>query len=172
MRVPQKKNITVLHCNSEYPTPIEDANLNVVKYLRSKLKLRIGYSDHTLGLNAAIASVALGAEVIEKHFTLNKKLKGPDHKASITTDELFHLVKNIRNLEKALGKERKAITKSEKKNQKIIRKSIVASVKIFRIKFLQSKNITCKRPGTGISPKIGIKLLVKNQNLTLKETIK
>ena len=163
-----KKNITVLHCNSEYPTPIEDANLNVVKYLRSKLKLKIGYSDHTLGLNAAIASVALGAEVIEKHFTLNKKLKGPDHKASITTDELFHLVKNIRNLEKALGKERKVITKSEKKNQKIIRKSIVASVKIFKNQIFTSKNITCKRPGTGISPKNWNKIIGKKSKFNFE----
>lgn len=147
-----KKKITLLHCNSEYPTPIEDANLNVIQYLNSKFRLNVGFSDHTVGINAAVVSVALGAKVIEKHFTLDRNMLGPDHKTSISKKELFKLVQDVRNIEKALGSKHKIITKSEKKNQKIIRKSIVAKKNIYKNEVFSKANITCKRPGTGLSP--------------------
>ena len=123
-----KKKITILHCNSAYPTPYKDINLNSLKFIRQKFKCNIGFSDHSLSLIAPSGAVAIGATIIEKHFTLSRKLKGPDHKSSLEPSELSIMVDNIREMEKALGKIEKKITKSEKKNRNIIRKSIVAGI--------------------------------------------
>lgn len=147
-----KKEITILHCNTEYPTPMHDANLNVIKTLKESFDLNIGYSDHTLGIEAPIAAVALGANVVEKHFTLDKDFEGPDHKASLNPTELFDMIKAIRNIEKALGDGVKKVTDSEKKNLKIARKSIVANLNIKEGEIFSKDNITTKRPGNGISP--------------------
>ena len=145
-------DITVLHCNTEYPTPMEDVNLNAMVTLKRELGLETGYSDHTKGIEIPIAAVALGATIIEKHFTLDKTMKGPDHKASIETEELAEMVKAIRNIELALGNGVKAPSESEKKNIEIVRKSIVAAKRIKKGEIFSEDNITVKRPGTGISP--------------------
>lgn len=147
-----KKNITILHCNSQYPTPFKDLNLNAIKYMKEKLKVKIGLSDHSIGIEAPIAAVALGAEVVEKHFTINKKYFGPDHKASISPKELKLMIKSIRNIEIAMGERNKKVTRSEKGNITFIRKSIVAKKYIKKGEYLTEKNIDCKRPGNGISP--------------------
>ena len=146
------KDIIVLQCNTEYPTPYEDANVNSMIYMKDTLKCNVGYSDHTIGNDVAIAAVAVGAKVIEKHFTLDRTMKGPDHKASIEPDELRQLVNSIRNVEKAMGHYDKVVSPSEKKNIDIVRKSIVASEKIKKGDIFTEKNITTKRPGSGISP--------------------
>jgi N-acetylneuraminate synthase len=148
-----KDKITILHCNTEYPTPMEDVNLKAMLHIQRELGLPIGYSDHTLGLEVPIAAVALGATVIEKHFTLDKTLPGPDHKASLEPDELKAMVSAIRNIEKAIdGSGLKEVSKSEEKNKPIARKSIVASTNIKKGDIFTPKNLTVKRPGTGISP--------------------
>ncbi len=144
--------VTVLHCNTEYPTPMADVNLNAMKTIEDVFKIDVGYSDHTLGIEVPVAAVALGAKVIEKHFTLDKNMVGPDHQASMDPSELKKMVKSIRNIEKALGSGVKAPSDSEKKNIIIARKSIVASRKIERGEIFSSENITLKRPGSGISP--------------------
>lgn len=146
------KNITVLHCNTEYPTPMEDVNLRAMASIKNKFGVRIGYSDHTLGIEVPIAAVALGATVIEKHFTLNKTMEGPDHKASLDPHELKAMVRAIRNIERALGDGIKAPSQSEIKNKPIARKSIVASKPIKKGETLTKQNLTIKRPGIGISP--------------------
>jgi len=146
------KKITVLQCNTEYPTPYTDANLNAMQTIKKKLGLEVGYSDHTQGIEVPIAAAALGAKVIEKHFTLNKKMQGPDHTSSINFNELKLMVRSIRNIEDALGHGVKTPSKSEIKNLKIVRKSIVAKCNILKGKKFSNKNITIKRPGTGISP--------------------
>lgn len=146
------KDIIVLQCNTEYPTPYEDANVNSMIYMKDTLKCNVGYSDHTIGNDVAIAAVAVGAKVIEKHFTLDRTMKGPDHKASIEPDELRQLVNSIRNVEKAMGHYDKVVSPSEKKNIDMVRKSIVASEKIKKGDIFTEKNITTKRPGSGISP--------------------
>ncbi|GAA0083778.1 N,N'-diacetyllegionaminate synthase [Clostridium sp. CTA-7] len=146
------KEITVLHCNTEYPTPFGDVNLKAMKYIKEKLDVDIGYSDHTIGIEVPIAAAALGASVIEKHFTLDKEMEGPDHKASLNPEELQMMVKSIRNIEEALGCRVKKVTESEKKNIKIARKSIVAKKCIKKGELLTENNITVKRPGNGISP--------------------
>ncbi|RYG39989.1 MAG: N-acetylneuraminate synthase [Chitinophagaceae bacterium] len=147
------KKITVLHCNTEYPTPYEDVNLRVIPELRNILKCDIGYSDHTPGIVVPIAAVALGATLIEKHFTLDKNLPGPDHQASLDPDELTQMVKGIRNIEKALGTSVKSITPSEKKNIHIARKYLVASKPISVGDFFDEQNVTAKRIGVqGINP--------------------
>lgn len=143
--------ITLLHCNSSYPSPYEDINLKTIEYLKKKFKVEVGISDHSLGIEVPIAAVALGATVVEKHFTLNMKAKGPDHKASIEPKDLIQMVKSIRNIEKSLCIKRK-ITRSEIKNLKIVRKSIVAKKDIAKLEVFSEDNLTCKRPGTGISP--------------------
>ena len=148
----KNENITILHCNSEYPTPMQDVNLKAMNNIKEIFNLNIGYSDHTLGIEIPIAAVALGANVIEKHFTLNKKMSGPDHKASLDPKELKQMVKAIRNIEKALGHGRKEPSASEIKNKVIIRKSIIAKKKISKGDVLNEYNITTKRPGNGISP--------------------
>ena len=147
-----KDNITVLHANTMYPTPMEDVNLNAMLTMQKEFGVSIGYSDHTLGIEVDIAAVAMGASVIEKHFTLDKFMKGPDHQASLEPQELRAMVDAIRNTEKALGSSIKEPSSSESININIARKSIVASQSIKKGEKLSSENITTKRPGTGISP--------------------
>ena len=172
----KKKNITLMQCTSAYPVPYEEINLNTIATLRDIFKLNVGFSDHSLGVQASIAAVALGAKVIEKHLTLSKKLKGPDHKASLVAKEFKFMVQGIRIVEKALGDKIKKVTKSEKKNIYIVRKSIVASIKIKKNEKFSVFNITCKRPGTGISPLFFKKLIgkksIKNFNENDLITIK
>ncbi len=157
----KKNNITLMQCTSAYPAPYDEINLNTIATLRSIFKLNIGFSDHSLGIQASIAAVALGAKVIEKHLTLNKKLKGPDHRASLDPKEFKFMVQSIRIVEKTLGDKIKKITKSEKKNIYIVRKSIVASSKIEKNEKFSNFNITCKRPGTGLPPLFLKKLIGK-----------
>ncbi|MCX7986412.1 MAG: N-acetylneuraminate synthase [Bacteroidales bacterium] len=148
----QRANISLLHCTTEYPAPIEDVNLKAIPTMREAFQLPVGYSDHTLGIEVSIAAVAMGACIIEKHFTLDKNMEGPDHKASLEPEELKQLVKAIRNTEKALGHGRKEPSPSELKNIPIARKSIVAKRDIVRGERFSDENITVKRPGNGISP--------------------
>ena len=147
-----KDEITILHCNTEYPTPYEDVNLKAMLEIGNKFGVKIGYSDHTKGIEVPIAAVALGATVIEKHFTLDRNMDGPDHKASLEPYELNQMVSSIRNIEKAIGSGHKTITESERKNIAIARKSIVAACNIKKGELLTEENLTVKRPGTGISP--------------------
>jgi N,N'-diacetyllegionaminate synthase len=168
--------ITLMQCTSAYPAPYEEINLNAIATLRDRFKQNIGFSDHSLGVQASIAAVALGAKIIEKHLTLSKKLKGPDHKASLDPREFKFMVQSIRIVEKTLGDKRKKITKSEKENIYIVRKSIVASTRIEKNEKFSNLNITCKRPGTGISPlffkkiigKKSIKIFNKDDLISLK----
>ena len=146
------KNIKLLHCNTEYPTPYEDANLNAMKAMREAFDLEVGYSDHTKGIEVPIAAVALGASIIEKHFTLDRNMEGPDHKASLEPNELAAMVSGIRHIEKALGSGDKTPSLSERKNIDIVRKSIVAKTEIKAGELFSEENITVKRPGTGVSP--------------------
>ena len=141
-----------MHCNTEYPTPIEDVNLNAMVKIGNTFDVQYGYSDHTLGIDVVIAAVAMGACCIEKHFTIDKKMEGPDHKASLEPVELKEMVKAIRNTEAALGSSIKKPSNSEIKNITIVRKSIVAKTYIKRGEKFTEKNITTKRPGNGISP--------------------
>ena len=145
-------DITLLHCNTAYPTPYRDVNLNAMKTLRDSFGLPVGYSDHTKGIEVPIAAVALGAVVIEKHFTLDRNMEGPDHKASLEPDELKQMVTSIRNIENALGNSEKELTESEAVNRDIARKSIVAKCDIKAGTVFSEGNITVKRPGNGISP--------------------
>ena len=169
-----KNKITVLQCNTEYPTPLSDVNLKAMKLMSRKFKTNIGYSDHTLGIEASLAAVAMGAKVVEKHFTISKKLKGPDHKASLEENELKQLIQGIRNIEVAIGKEEKKLTKSEKKNINIARNSIVAAGKIKKNEKFTKLNITIKRPGNGISPMKYFEVLGKKakKNFMKDELIK
>jgi N,N'-diacetyllegionaminate synthase len=149
----KKEKITILHCNTEYPTPMQDVNLHAMLHIKKELDVKIGYSDHTLGIEVPIAAVALGAVVIEKHFTLDRNLPGPDHRASLEPDELKQMVQSIRNIEKAIsGSGVKEPSPSELKNKPIARKSIVAILPIKESEKLTICNIGVKRPGTGISP--------------------
>lgn len=146
------KNITLLHCNTEYPTPDEDVNLYAIEDLRRKFpQFHIGFSDHSIGTTAAIGAAVLGVSMIEKHFTLDKNMVGPDHKASATPEELRELCAEVRRIETMKG-DKKIVTNSEEKNKKIARKSIVAKSFIKKGTSLTEDNITCKRPGNGISP--------------------
>lgn len=147
-----KNDITVLHCNTEYPTPIEDVNLLAMLAIKEAFKVKIGYSDHTLGIEIPIAAVALGATVIEKHFTLDKQMLGPDHKASLDPLELKAMVNAIRNIEKALGDGVKKVSNSERKNITAARKSIHTFRKITKGQKITLEDLIMKRPGTGISP--------------------
>lgn len=146
------KDIKLLHCNTEYPTPFEDVNLTAMKTMREAFGVEVGYSDHTKGIEVPIAAVALGATIIEKHFTLDRNMEGPDHKASLEPQELKQMVCSIRNIEKAIGTGDKIPSASEKKNITIARKSIVAKKEIKAGEVFTVENITVKRPGTGISP--------------------
>lgn len=147
-----RENISLLHCNTEYPTPPCDVNLNAIATLKKTFKLKTGFSDHTRGIHFPIAAVTLGAEIIEKHFTLDKTLEGPDHRASIDPEELTAMVKHIRDIELGMGTGIKEPTASETKNIEIARKSIIAKVSIKKGDVFTIDNITTKRPGTGISP--------------------
>ena len=146
------EDITVLHCNTEYPTPMCDVNLKAMNTIKEAFKVKVGYSDHTLGIEVPIAAVAMGAEVIEKHITLDKNMEGPDHKASLEPHELKAMVAAIRNIEMALGNGIKTPSSSEKKNKSIARKSIVAARVIEIGETFNEENITTKRPGDGLSP--------------------
>ena len=147
-----RKNITVLHCCTEYPAPMMDVNLKAMLTIRDTLDISVGYSDHTLGIEVDIAAVALGASIIEKHFTLDRKLPGPDHGASIEPDELERMVLSIRNIEQALGDGIKRPCPGEVKNIPSVRKSLVASCDINSGEKFNKFNVSVKRPGTGISP--------------------
>lgn len=145
-------NVAVLHCNTQYPTPMQDVNLNVMNTIRNEIGVSVGYSDHTEGIEVPIAAVAMGAEIIEKHFTLDKTMAGPDHKASPEPDGLKAMVQAIRNIEMAVGDIEKKPTRSEKDNIAVVRKSIVAKRQIEAGEMFSEDNITTKRPGIGISP--------------------
>ena len=147
-----KKNITILHCNTQYPTPFRDANINAMVDIKKNLKTEVGYSDHTISIEASLAAVALGAKVVEKHFTLNRNLTGPDHKSSLIPKEFKELVTKIRNVEIALGHGKKKISPSEKNNLKIVRKSIFVSKNIMIGEKFSYLNLTTKRPAIGICP--------------------
>ena len=147
-----KEDVTILHCNTEYPTPMKDVNLLAMKTIEKELGVEIGYSDHTLGIEIPIAAVTLGATVIEKHFTIDKTMEGPDHKASLEPNELKAMVAGIRAIELAMGNGIKTPSESEQKNIKVARKSLVALTDIKEGEVFNESNITVKRPGTGISP--------------------
>jgi N,N'-diacetyllegionaminate synthase len=147
-----RAQVTVLHCTTEYPTRMNEVNLRAMQSIQAAFSVAVGYSDHTLGIEVALAAVAMGASVIEKHFTLDRNLPGPDHKASIDPEELKAMVNAIRNIEIALGDGVKRMTPSEAKNKLIVRKSLVASQPIKAGEIFSAKNTTAKRPGTGISP--------------------
>ena len=147
-----KEKITILHCNTQYPTPFEDVNLKAMLTIQKDFDVNIGYSDHTRGIEVPIAAVALGATVIEKHFTLDRNMPGPDHKASLEPNELKDMVSAIRNIEQALGDGEKKVSASEQANIAVARKSIVAAYDIKKGEELTEDNLTVKRPGTGISP--------------------
>ena len=168
------EKITLMHCMTEYPAPIEEANLSAIKTLRDSLNIKVGYSDHTDGILAPLVAVAFGATIIEKHFTLDKELEGPDHKASLEPIELKQMVQNIRLTEQMLGDGIKRLMPSEKKNLIIARKSITAFQSIKKGEEFTTNNITIKRPGTGISPMEYWKILGKRapKDFAKDETIK
>jgi N-acetylneuraminate synthase len=162
--VNSKAKISLLHCTTNYPTPYEEVNLKAMQTLAAAFKLPVGYSDHTLGIEVPVAAVAMGAKIVEKHFTLDKKLPGPDHKASLEPDELKEMVKAIRNIEKALGDGIKKPNKSEIETIKVARRSLIATRDIRAGEIIKESDITIKRPRTGILPKfkeiiIGMKLI-------------
>ena len=148
----KRENITVLHCNTEYPTPMQDVHLLAMNAIRNEFKVKVGYSDHTLGIEVPIAAVALGATVIEKHFTLDRNMVGPDHAASLEPDELIQMVKSIRNIELALGSAVKQASASELKNINIARKSIHLAADLKAGHIIAETDLVMKRPGDGISP--------------------
>lgn len=151
-RVRVRERVTLLHCNTAYPTPIGDVNLRAMLAIRDAFEVRVGYSDHTLGIHVPVAAAALGAEVIEKHFTLNRSLPGPDHAASLEPDELASMVVAIRDIEAALGSGVKAPTESERANASVARKSLVTATRVRVGQRFSEANLTAKRPGTGRSP--------------------
>ena len=157
----KKKDITVLHCTTNYPAKPDELNLAALKLFKKKFKINVGYSDHSLGILAPIIALSYGASVIEKHFTLNKNLKGPDHKASLEPKELKEMVENIKRASLMIGKELKIISQAEKKNKQIARKSIVAKKRINKGEKFTRFNLTCKRPGNGISPMNWYKVIGK-----------
>lgn len=163
------RDIVLLHCNTQYPTPYEDVNLNAMITIKNATGKMVGYSDHTQGIEIPIAAVAMGAHVIEKHFTLDKCMDGPDHKASLNPIELKEMVSAIRHIEKALGNGEKTITFSESVNRDVVRKSIVAKRDIKQGETLSWDNMTVKRPGNGISPMKWYDLLGTKVNKMYKE---
>lgn len=165
----KKGDIILLHCNTEYPTPMCDVNLKAMLEMRDRFGVRVGYSDHTKGIEVPVAAVALGAEVIEKHFTLDKTLPGPDHVASLEPSELKAMVDAIRNVEMALGNGHKHVTDSERKNISIARKSIVAAHDIKAGDLFTEDNITVKRPGDGISPMMWDEVIGKHAKRDFQE---
>ena len=162
------EELTLLHCNTQYPTPISDVNLLAMVKMREETGLPVGYSDHTQGIEVPIAAAALGAEVIEKHFTLDRKMEGPDHKASLEPQELMQMVVGIRKIESALGSKIKQVSESEMTNVAIVRKSIVAAANIKRGEKYTEKNITTKRPATGISPMMWDEIIGKTADRDYK----
>lgn len=167
-----KEFITVLHATTEYPAPYEEVNLNAIITIRNNFGVRVGYSDHTKGIEVPIAAVALGAEVIEKHFTLDRNMEGPDHKASLEPNELAEMIRSIRNIEKALGNGIKKPSPSELKNLSIVRKSIHFSTDLPEGHILKDTDLVMKRPGTGISPMELGKVLKKHLKVNVyKDTI-
>lgn len=161
----KKDNITILHCNTEYPTPMEDVNLKAMLMIRDELGVNVGYSDHTLGIEVPIAAVTMDATVIEKHFTLDRNLPGPDHAASLEPNELSEMINSIRNVEVALGNSIKRPSKSERKNIEIARKSIVAKIPIKKGDTFSVTNLTTKRPAKGLSPMKWDEVIGKKSNL-------
>ena len=155
----RKEQITLLHCNTQYPTPYQDVNLNAMASIKHEFDIQVGYSDHTSGIEVPIAAVALGAKVIEKHFTIDRNLPGPDHKASLEPHELKAMVSAIRHIEQALGDGIKRVSDSEKANISVARKSIVAACPIKKGEPLTEENLTVKRPGTGLSPMLWDKVV-------------
>uniref|UniRef100_UPI0039E3A558 N-acetylneuraminate synthase family protein n=1 Tax=Seleniivibrio woodruffii TaxID=1078050 RepID=UPI0039E3A558 len=147
-----KEHIIILHANTQYPTPFEDVNLLAMSAMGAELGLCYGYSDHTAGIEVPVAAAALGASVIEKHFTLDRNMEGPDHKASLEPQELAAMVRAVRNIEKALGSAEKKPSPSESGNRPVARKSLVARYAIRKGELFSDENLTAKRPGTGISP--------------------
>lgn len=147
-----KEKVSLLHCTTEYPAPFDEVNLRVMETLRQAFGLAVGYSDHTGGISVPVAAVALGARIIEKHFTLDRELPGPDHRASLEPEELAEMVRSIRQVERALGSSRKIPGPAEMKNLGIARKSLVAQRSIRKGEKFSEENMTCKRPGTGLSP--------------------
>jgi len=163
-----RNQITILHCNTQYPTPYVDVNLNAMIEIKEKLNVKVGYSDHTPGIEIPIAAVALGASVIEKHFTLDKNMEGPDHIASLDPNELKQMIISIRNIEKSMGSRIKKPSNSEKNNIPIIRKSIVAKTRIKKGDIFSENNLIVKRPGTGISPMKWDKIMGKKAKKNYK----
>lgn len=168
LKINGSTDVTVLHCNTEYPTPMIDVNLTAMNTMKEAFKVKVGYSDHTLGIEIPIAAVALGAEIIEKHFTLDKTMEGPDHKASLEPEELKQMVESIRNIEKALGTGVKTPTESEKKNRPIARKSLVAKESIKIGELFSEENLDIKRPGTGLSPMLWDEIIGSKANKDYK----
>lgn len=164
----KRSQITVLHCTTAYPTPLIDVNLNALLSIRNEFSVSIGYSDHTLGIDVSVAAAALGATVIEKHFTLDRSLPGPDHKASLEPNELRNMVKGIRNIQLAMGDGIKQAMPSELSNLHVARRSIVASKPINAGENFTDSNLTTKRPGSGISPMRWNELLRKTANRSYK----
>ena len=162
------EDLSLLHCTTEYPAPFEEVNLKAMEYLKNRFGLKIGYSDHTKGIEVPIAAVAIGAEIIEKHFTLDKNMEGPDHKASLEPDELLAMVKAIRNVELSMGDGEKRPSKSETKNRVVARKSIVAKKRILKGEKFTEDNLTTKRPGIGISPMLWNEVIGKNAKNTFE----
>ena len=169
----QKKKITVLHCNTEYPTPYEDVNLNAMNHISSEFNVDIGYSDHTMGIEVALAAVAMGAKVIEKHFTIDRNLPGPDHSASLEPNELFQMVRSIRRVEKSLsGNGIKSPSRSEKMNIVNIRKSLHYSSLLKKGHIIDFNDLISLRPGDGLSPMSIQKIIGLRLKLDVKENQK
>ncbi len=168
------KNLTILHCNTDYPSNFEDINLKAMSTIKKKFEVKVGYSDHTLGFEVALGAVALGAEVIEKHFTLDKNRMGPDHSASLDPEELEKFIKSLKNLKIALGDGIKKPSKSEIKNIIPSRKSIVAQKSIKKGEIFSEENLTCKRPANGISPMYWDKIIGRksDKNYMINDLIK
>ena len=165
----KKKDITILHCHTDYPTDAKNVNLLAMNELKRKFQTHVGISDHTLGAEVPIAAVALGAKIVEKHFTLSREFIGPDHKASMTPNELNDLVKSIRKTELSLGRKLKSPSKKEKEILKLVRKSIVAKNNIKKGEIFNEKNLTTKRPGSGISAIYWKKIIGKKSNKNYKQ---
>lgn len=163
------KDVVVLHCTTNYPCSFEEVNLRAMQTMEKELNCLVGYSDHTLGIVVPIMAVSMGAVVIEKHFTLDKNLQGPDHKASLEPDELKEMVKAIRNAEKAFGSGIKKATESEKEIMKVVRKSIVARVDIKRGSTITEDMLTIKRPGIGLAPKYFREIIGKKAKVDIKK---
>lgn len=165
----QKNKITILHCTTDYPTPMEEVNLNAMRTIAAHFNLPVGYSDHTLGIEVPIAAVAMGASIIEKHFTLDKTLPGPDHKASLEPQQLKAMITGIRNIEKALGHSYKQPTSAELKNILVARKSIHIAKPIVKGHIISEGDLIMKRPGDGISPMLMGHIIGKKAKTNLAE---